>query len=131
MYRLLLVDDEEEVRKGILNKIDWQACGFEIAGEAENGKEALEVAEKTMPDVVITDIKMPFMDGLTLSQLLLEKITNVKIIILTGFDEFEYTQKAVKLNLAEYCGKNSCRLLYPASIEELKSWKKRTASSLI
>ncbi len=102
MYKLLLVDDEEEVRKGILQKIEWETYGFEIAGEAENGKDALEIAERTIPDIVITDIKMPFMDGLTLSELLKEKISTVRIIILTGFDEFEYAQKAVRLNLAEY-----------------------------
>lgn len=102
MYKLLLVDDEEEVRKGILQKIEWETYGFEIAGEAENGKDALEIAERTIPDVIITDIKMPFMDGLTLSELLKEKIPTIKIIILTGFEEFEYAQRAVKLNLTEY-----------------------------
>lgn len=102
MYKLILVDDEEEVRKGMLHKIDWAAHGFEVAGEAENGHEALAFAEKTPPDVVVTDIKMPFMDGIELSKALCEKYPTVKIIILTGFDEFEYAQKAINLNVVEY-----------------------------
>lgn len=102
MYKLILVDDEEEVRKGILKKIEWEKYGFTIVGEAENGREALEIAEKTMPDLVITDIKMPFMDGINLSKALREKFPTTKIVIITGFDEFEYAQKAIKLNVTEY-----------------------------
>lgn len=102
MYKLILVDDEEEVRKGILKKINWNEYGFEISGEAENGREALEIAEKVVPDVVITDIKMPFMDGIKLAQKLRERFPSIEIVILTGFDEFEYAQKAIKLNVMEY-----------------------------
>ena len=112
MYKLILVDDEEEVRKGILKKIDWARYGFEVAGEAENGLEALEIAEKTAPDVVITDIKMPFMDGLTLASKIRNKFPMAKIIILTGFDEFEYAQKAIRLDVVEY-------VLKPISSKEL------------
>lgn len=102
MYKLILADDEEEVRKGIIKKIQWEQYGFDLVGEAENGREALEIAEKITPDVVITDIKMPFMDGLQLSEALKKKFPNIKIIILTGFDEFEYAHKAVNLNVIEY-----------------------------
>lgn len=102
MYKLLIVDDEEEVRKGIIEKIDWGLYGFQIVGEAENGREALEIVNKIVPDVVITDIKMPFMDGLNLSEILREKYPATKTIILTGFDEFEYAQKAIKSNVSEY-----------------------------
>lgn len=112
MYKLILVDDEEEVRHGILEKIEWDKHGFEIAGEAENGLEALEIAEKTIPDIVITDIKMPFMDGLTLAKKIREKYPTTKIIILTGFDEFEYAKKAIQLNVVEY-------ILKPISCKEL------------
>lgn len=112
MYKLILVDDEEEVRKGILQKIEWEKYGFTIAGEAENGREALEIAEKTLPDVVITDIKMPFMDGLKLSKQIRERFPTTKIIVLTGFDEFEYAQKAIRLNVVEY-------VLKPVSSKEL------------
>lgn len=112
MYKLLLVDDEEEVRQGIVNKIEWEKYGFQLAGEAENGREALEIAEKVMPDVVITDIKMPFMDGIKLSQELRKSIPTIKIVILTGFDEFEYAQKAVNLKVIEY-------VLKPISSDDL------------
>lgn len=102
MYKLLIVDDEEEVRKAVIEKIDWGLYGYQIVGEAENGREALEIIDKVVPDVVITDIKMPFMDGLQLSEILKYKYPVTKIIILTGFDEFEYAQKAIKTNVAEY-----------------------------
>ena len=64
LYRVLLVDDEENIREGISRKMDWQGLGFSLAGEASNGRDALELAEEILPDVVLTDIKMPFMDGL-------------------------------------------------------------------
>lgn len=112
MYKLILVDDEEEVRKGVLKKIEWNKYGFEIVGEAENGREALDIAEKVIPDVVVTDIKMPFMDGIRLAEELKERFPTTKTIILTGFDEFEYAHKAIKLNVVEY-------VLKPISSKEL------------
>jgi two-component system response regulator YesN len=111
-YKLLIVDDEVEVRKGIINKIQWEELGYEIVAEAENGKEALELFEKTLPDVVLTDIKMPFMDGLELSRIIKEQYPTTRIIVMTGFDEFEYAHKAIKLNVSEY-------LLRPISAQEL------------
>lgn len=113
-YKLLLVDDEAEVRHGVLEKIEWGKYGFEVVGEAENGKEALEIADKTNPDVIITDIKMPFMDGLELAKIARERFPTIKIIVLTGFDEFEYAQKAIKVNVTEY-------ILKPISSSELIS----------
>ena len=68
-YRVLLADDEEEIREGIRRKIDWGKLGFTLVGSAENGMEALELAEQLHPDVVLTDIKMPYMDGLELCQI--------------------------------------------------------------
>ena len=102
MYKLILVDDEENVREGVRREIDWAALGFEVIGVAENGKEATEMIERDVPDVVVTDIKMPFMDGLELSAWMKERYPAVRIVILTGFDEFEYAQKAVKLLIDEY-----------------------------
>lgn len=112
MYRLMLVDDEEDVREGVTQEIDWLSHGFEVVGKAENGKEAMELIERLVPDVVVTDIKMPFMDGLELSAWMKDKYPTVKIIILSGFDEFEYAQKAVKLQVDEY-------VLKPFSTQEL------------
>jgi len=102
MYKLMLVDDEEAVREGVIHEVDWHSHGFEVVHVAENGKEAMDLIDRDPPDVVMTDIKMPFMDGLQLSEWIHEKFPTVKIIILTGFDEFEYAQKAVKLSISEY-----------------------------
>ena len=68
MYRVLLVDDEEDVREGLVVEVDWEALDLRIVGLAENGREALEMAERVEPDIVITDISMPFMDGLELAR---------------------------------------------------------------
>ena len=102
MYTVILVDDEGEIREGIINKIKWNDLGFEVVGSAENGKETLELVEKLNPDVVMTDIMMPFMDGLELGEELAEKYPLTKIIIFSGFDDLEYAHKAIKLNVVEY-----------------------------
>lgn len=112
MYKLMLVDDEDIIRHQVINKIDWQQYGFEIVCEAENGSEALELFELHKPDVVITDIKMPFMNGLELSETILKKYPYTKIIILTGFDEFEYAKKGIDLHITNY-------VLKPVSSREL------------
>lgn len=72
MYKIMIVDDEEEVRLGIIKKMDWKSFDFVVVGDAENGQEALEKAEKLEPDVIMTDIRMPFMDGLELGNKLVE-----------------------------------------------------------
>ena len=101
-YSVLLVDDEEDVIRIIMKKMDWESMGFQIAGYAHNGVEALEMAEELQPDVVMTDIKMPYMDGLTLSRKLKELYRTVKIIIFSGFDEFEYAKEAIQIEVEEY-----------------------------
>ncbi|SET50127.1 response regulator [Paenibacillus sp. NFR01] len=112
MYKLLLVEDEEDVREGIAQQIDWARHGFEIVDQAENGREAAEMIDRLQPDVVVTDIQMPFMNGLQLSEWIRSRHPNTKIIILTGYDEFEYAQKAIKLHIDEY-------ILKPFSSQEL------------
>lgn len=102
LYRILLVDDEEEAREGIIRKIDWENLGYTVVGDAENGLDALEKAERLHPDVVMTDIKMPFMDGLELGERLRVSMPSTRLIIFSGFDDFEYAQKAIKINVAEY-----------------------------
>lgn len=101
-YSVLLVDDEEDVIQIIMKKMDWESMGFRVAGYAHNGVEALEMAEELQPDVVMTDIKMPYMDGLTLSRKLKELYRTVKIIIFSGFDEFEYAKEAIQIEVEEY-----------------------------
>lgn len=111
-YKILLADDETEIRDGMIRKLDWNALGFEIAGAAENGIEALELLEQTEPDVILTDIKMPFMDGLEFIEKAVEILPSVKIIVFSGFDDFEYAQRAIKLNVEEY-------MLKPISAKQL------------
>lgn len=102
MYRVLLVDDEEDVREGLVVEVDWEALDLRIVGLAENGREALEMAERVEPDIVVTDISMPFMDGLELAKRLRERNQLVKVVILTGYDEFDYARQAVSLSVDEY-----------------------------
>ncbi|WP_379129375.1 response regulator [Paenibacillus sp. sgz500958] len=112
MYKLILVEDEEDVREGIIGQIDWEKYGFEVVDQAENGREAAESIDRHLPDVVVTDIQMPFMNGLQLAEWIRSRHPNTKIIILTGFDEFEYAQRAIKLQIDEY-------VLKPFSAQEL------------
>lgn len=112
MYSLMLVDDEQDVRKAILETISWNELGFDVVGEAENGREALDIAQRLNPDVIITDIKMPFMDGIEMVKALREENPITKIVFLTGFNDFEYAQTAIQYNVMEY-------LLKPISADNL------------
>ena len=122
-YKVLLVDDEEEVIDVIEHKIHWDMLGFEVVGSANNGVKALELSERLQPDVVITDIKMPYMDGLELSRRLNNEYPNIHIIIFTGFDEFEYAKEAVHLEIEEY-------MLKPINALELSDCLKRLKNTL-
>ena len=105
MLKIFLVEDEFIVREGIKKKIDWEAHGYEFCGEASDGELAFPMIQKLKPDIVITDIKMPFMDGLTLSKLIKKEFPWMEIIILTGHEKFEYAKEAIKLGVAEYLSK--------------------------
>lgn len=122
-YSVLLVDDEELVFQIMMKKMDWDSMGFEVVGFANNGIEALDMAEELCPDVVMTDIKMPYMDGLELGKRLKELYPNIKIIILSGFDEFEYAKEAVRIEVEEY-------LLKPIDGGELKNVFERVRNTL-
>ncbi|NLK37905.1 MAG: response regulator [Epulopiscium sp.] len=102
LYKVLLADDEEEIRMGIRNKINWEENGFVLVGDASNGLEAWEMAEKIRPDVVMTDIKMPFMSGLELGEKLATEMPLAKLVLFSGFDDFEYAKQAIKVNATEY-----------------------------
>lgn len=123
LYKVLLVDDEEEVFQMMIKKLNWEENGFEVIGYANNGEDALEMAEKQLPDVVLTDIKMPFMDGLTLSRHLKELYGNIKVIIYSGFDDFEYAREAIKLEVEEY-------ILKPIKSAELQAVFTRVRENL-
>lgn len=112
LYRVMLVDDEEDVRQAVIRKLDWAQLGFEVAGEASNGEEALEMAERLEPDVIMTDIKMPFMDGLELCRRVKRMLPGTRMAILSGFDEFEYAREAITQQVEHY-------ILKPINADEL------------
>ncbi len=122
-YSVMLVDDEEEVAQAIARKIDWNAIGFLQPSYASNGLEALDIAETEHPDVVMTDIQMPYMDGLELARRLKENLPNTRVIIFSGFDEFEYAKEAIRLQAEEY-------ILKPVDSEELARVFTRIRTSL-
>lgn len=101
-YSFVLVDDEPEIREGIRDAIPWEDLGFSFAGACANGFEALELAERIRPDVVMTDINMPFMDGLALADRLLLALPDTKVLIISGYDDFEYARKALRLQVYDY-----------------------------
>ena len=101
-YTILLADDEEEVIQAIMKKINWEELGFSVIGYAGNGVKALEMVEEFQPDVVMTDIRMPYMDGMELSSRIKADFPATKILLFTGFDEFEYAKEAVHLEIEEY-----------------------------
>jgi two-component system response regulator YesN len=102
MYRFLMADDEEIVRRGFRRKIDWASLDFEFLEPCENGRQAIEAMEALRPDVVMTDIAMPHVDGLGVAAWAAEHHPEIVIVILSGYDEFEYAQKAIKSNVFEY-----------------------------
>jgi len=113
-YKVFFVEDEIITREGIRDNVDWRTSGFEFCGEATDGEMALPLLRAAQPDVLITDIKMPFMDGLQLSKIVRERMPWVKIIILSGHDEFEYAQKAIGLGVTDY-------LLKPVTVQKLQT----------
>lgn len=102
MYKLLIVDDETEILEGLKTIIDWENNGITLCGEACNGIEALEKIHQLTPDIVIMDIRMPLLDGLELLARVYQSNLPVKCIILSGYDDFYYAQKAIDLKAANY-----------------------------
>lgn len=116
MYSVILVDDERSLRESIERLVDWEGNGFELIGTAENGLDALELIEKKgVPDLVITDIKMPVMDGIEFAKTLREEYPSIKIAFLSGYDEFQYAVEGIRLNVVSY-------LLKPISKNEIEEF---------
>lgn len=100
--KVFLVEDEMVIRRGIKNSIDWEKEGYIFCGEASDGELAYPMIIKEKPDILITDIRMPFMDGLELCKLVKKELSNIKILILSGYDEFDYAKEAIRLGVTEY-----------------------------
>lgn len=112
MYTIVVADDEEELRKAIIRNVDWESIGFLVVGEAENGIEALELVEQKEPDLLLTDIRMPFISGIELARQVREVRPTTRIAFLSGFDDFTYAQRAIQYNIISY-------MLKPITITDL------------
>lgn len=113
LLKVLIVDDEHLVRNLLRHCIDWEEIGYEIVGEASNAHEALDLVEQLKPDVIFTDIYMPFMDGLEFGRIVFERYPSIKIIVLTGYEEFEYAKKSIKIGISDF-------LLKPINDDEIR-----------
>ena len=102
MLKVFLVEDECVVREGLRECIDWARYGFEFCGDAPDGELALPQIRKLRPDILITDIKMPFMDGLALSKLVCAELPETKIILISGHNDFEFAQEAIEIGVEQY-----------------------------
>ena len=121
--KVFLVEDEYIVREGIKNNIDWEKNGYDFCGEASDGELAFPMISEKRPDIVITDIRMPFMDGIELSRMIKEEYPEIKIIILSGHEEFEYAKVAIQIGVEEY-------LLKPINGDELLQVVNRVAQKI-
>lgn len=124
MFQLIFVDDESIIRDGIKKCINWEENGFELGGIFENGEKALEFVEQKHVDVVISDINMPRMDGLALSKILAERYPSIILILLTGYDQFDYAQQAIEFKVTEF-------ILKPVTADELAKVLKKVRYELI
>ncbi|MEN6316879.1 MAG: response regulator [Clostridiaceae bacterium] len=113
LLKVVIVDDEHLVRNLLKNCIDWKEIGYEIAGEASHAQEALELVEKVSPDVIFTDICMPYIDGIEFARIVTEKYPLLKIVILTGYEEFEYAKRSIKIGISDF-------LLKPVNDDEIR-----------
>lgn len=112
MYTVVVADDEEELRRAIIRRINWEEIGFQVVGEAENGIEALELVGEKKPDLLLTDIRMPFISGVELARQVREIRPATQIAFLSGFDDFSYAQQAIQYNIISY-------MLKPISMADL------------
>ena len=111
--KVLIVDDEHLIRNLLKMRIKWEDFGMEITGEASSAREALDLVEELVPDIIFTDICMPYMDGIEFSRAVIERFPHIKIVIVTGHDEFEYAKRSIKLGISDF-------LLKPINAGEIK-----------
>lgn len=123
MYHILIVDDEKFIRKSIRNRINWEEFNVEVCGEASNGQEALELIAQIHPQIVLVDIKMPLMDGLTFITEAKKNYPDISYIIMSAFDDFEYAKNAIRLGVEDY-------ILKPVKSSELEAILKKISHQL-
>jgi len=121
VYQVLLVDDEELIRKGLKNLLDWEALGFQICAEQKNGLQAFLYIKNHPVDLVIADIKMPHMSGIELAKSIHEEYPSIKVIILSGYGEFSYAQDALRLQVVQYLLKPVKRNTLKEALQQVKS----------
>lgn len=120
MIQVFLVEDEIIIRESIQRMIPWKEYGYELVGEASDGEMALPMIREQKPDLVITDIKMPFMDGLSLISLVKKELPNTKIVIISGYDDFSYAQKAIELGVEQYLLKPISKNKFIQILEDIR-----------
>ncbi|WP_113676032.1 response regulator transcription factor [Vallitalea guaymasensis] len=120
MYKIMLVDDERNIRNGIKHLIDWDGLDCEVVSDCRNGKEALYYIEDNEVDIIVTDIKMPVIDGLELCKNIKENKYDVEVIILTAYSDFTFAQKAIKYNVVDFVIKNEFIEELPSAVEKAK-----------
>jgi len=120
MLKVVLVEDETVIRESIRDNVPWEEYGYKFVGEAQDGEMALSVIRQTRPDVLITDIKMPFLDGLSLSKIVSEEFPKTKIVIISGYDDFEYARTAIEIGVEQYLLKPITKMNLKKVLTELK-----------
>lgn len=123
MLKLMIVDDEAVIRSGIASVVDWMSLGIEVVGEAANGRDALNRALLLRPDIVMTDIKMPIIDGLEFARELLKKRPDTRVVLLTGYSDFQYMQQAIQMGAVDY-------LLKPVRVDDLEKLMRRLCTDI-
>lgn len=131
MLKVFLVEDESFIREGLRDNIPWEKYGYTFVGEASDGEMALPMIRKLRPDVLITDIKMPFMDGLALSRIVQSELPQTRIIIISGYDDFEYARQAIEVGVEQYLLKPITKLALRKVLLELKEKSTRKISMMI
>lgn len=122
-WKVVIVEDEDLLRQGLTTCFEWEELGFEVVGDTDNGRKALEMIEQKKPDVVFTDIKMPVMDGIAMTEKLKKEYPRIRVVIISGYDEFEYARRALKAGVSEY-------ILKPIQLDNLKTVLERLCKEL-
>ncbi len=123
MYKVFVVDDEYRVKERLFNLSEWENSNFTFCGEASDGEMALSLISEMKPDIVITDIEMPFMNGIELAEILKSTMPWIRVIFLSGYDDFDYAKKALKMGVSDY-------ILKPFKYEELRAIMDRVVEEI-